>query len=196
MARKNTFSVTYGPKIEVEYLTDTADTAVLSPDQITELERDLRLFKQYVRTSAGFNVRMELLKSKFLETLGEDVRFIHYTNRNGKKWKVALYSNYYLDPDLVRAKLKDYPDLIKQYLRLGTSARITLPASLRNRTEVMRLICEWVESKYGVATNYEFSQLETYVREKELIRECRQRRVSLSGTQKRLVRAVVSEEKQ
>jgi len=190
---KNTFRVSYGSKLVVEYLLGTTQTEI-SPEELPEIEKAVREMVRIDRSSAYFAATRDVLKINLANRFGEGVRYIHYKGAKGRKWKVALFLNYSIDPVLAQTKLREHPEILEACLTIGTAARVIVPASLKNRKEVTERLTRAVEEMGGVVTHFDRAQLEPLLREKKLVEMCREKRVSLSGTKVARITAIIEEE--
>ena len=192
MRARDVQRVTLSPKLVVEYPTGTAKPE-LDAAKLAETESHVRESIRLRQAIAALEVLDDAHKQAIADTLGDDATYIHY---RGKKrwWKLSIYLNYSLSPARVQAKLADHPELIKKYLAQG----VVFQAVVATTKQGLKLIQSAIRAAIGKLQgqmNFIKGQLEPMITDEDgLIQECKDRRISLAGTQVRRVTMYVNEE--
>jgi len=155
-----------------------------------ELERRIRRLMRLDKLLKTTEQQREAEKLAIYQLVGKRVCYIHH---RGLRRKVGFFVNrfYYVLDRLRQALGKPNLDIFDDVVDRGLVARIILPADEETKADVGRAIIEFVSDRRGVAVIYERVGLETFVREEELTRKARERRISLAGTREPVVNAVI-----
>lgn len=188
---RKTFRAEIGTKITLECNTGS-QAPEIDADKVSSLEREMREFIRIRRAIESLQAKEEAIKQSLANAFGDDVPYIHYNGRE-RSWKVRLYVNYSISPNLVQEKLGiSHPELLKEFLHQGTPGRFVVKTNRKSLKDTQHNISAIIASLGGTVRHY--ASLEPFLDEAGLVAACKTRKINLSGTKTRQVTAYLNEE--